>query len=99
MKKLSSVVRVIILSLMVFALETNQSPAAAESFTDTIEASSGKGKTIRLNFRGVPLEMVLDYLSEAAGFTILLEAQAKGPVDVWSDQPLDEDEVFNLLNT
>src|SRR3954466_14663566 len=29
---------------------------------------------LRLNFRGVPLEMVLNYLSEAAGFIIVLEA-------------------------
>jgi len=27
-------------------------------------------KGLRLNFRGAPLELVLDYLSEAAGFII-----------------------------
>ena len=28
---------------------------------------------LRLNFRGVPLDMVLEYLSDAAGFTIVLD--------------------------
>lgn len=56
-------------------------------------------KTLRLNFRGVPLEMVLDYLSDAAGFTIVLDAPVSGKVDVWSYQPLSKDEAVDLLNT
>ncbi|HXI50274.1 MAG TPA: hypothetical protein VNH84_02180, partial [Candidatus Saccharimonadales bacterium] len=28
---------------------------------------------LRLNFRGVPLDMVLNYMSEAAGFIIVLD--------------------------
>ncbi len=54
---------------------------------------------LRLNFRGVPLDMVLNYLSEAAGFIINLETEVKGKVDVWSNQPLDRDEAVQLLNT
>jgi general secretion pathway protein D len=54
---------------------------------------------LRLNFRGVPLEMVLNYLSEAAGFTILLETPVKGTVDVWSNQPLTKAEAVELLNS
>ena len=54
---------------------------------------------LRLNFRGVPLDMVLNYLSEAAGFIIVLEAPLKGNVDVWSNQPLNKTEAVNLLNT
>ena len=52
-----------------------------------------------MNFRGVPLEMVLNYLSDAAGFIIVLDAQVRGKVDMWSNTPLTKDEAVNLLNT
>lgn len=55
--------------------------------------------SLRLNFRGVPLETVLNYLSDAAGFVIVVEAQPHGNVDVWSDQPLSKDEALDLLNS
>jgi general secretion pathway protein D len=54
---------------------------------------------LRLNFRGAPLDMVLSYLSEAAGFIIVLETEVRGTVDVWSNQPLSKDEAVELLNT
>src|SRR5262245_24131527 len=60
---------------------------------------SEKEKGIRFNFRGVPLEMVLNYLSEAAGFIIVLETRVEGKVDAWSNQPLTKDEAVELLNT
>jgi len=56
-------------------------------------------KPLRLNFRGVPLEMVLNYLSDAAGFIIVLETKVEGKVDAWSNQPLSKDEAVELLNT
>lgn len=63
-------------------------------------AAIGNGENgIRLNFRGVPLETVLDYLSKAAGFIIVPETDVKGKVDVWSGQPLTKDEAYDLLNT
>ena len=58
-------------------------------------------KGLRLNFRGAPLEMVLNYLSDAAGFTIILDPDAKnisGKVDVWSNQSLTKDEALKVLN-
>lgn len=54
---------------------------------------------LRMNFRGVPLELVLDYLSEAAGFIIVLDTRVTGKFDAWSNQPLSKDEAVNLLNT
>ena len=53
---------------------------------------------LRLNFRGAPLDLVLDYLSEAAGFIIILETEVKGKLDVWSNQPLSRAEAVELLN-
>lgn len=60
-------------------------------------AAVAPGNGIRLNFRGVPLETVLDYLSKAAGFIINLETKVDGKVDVWSYQPLTKDEAVDLL--
>ncbi|MBL9136279.1 MAG: hypothetical protein JNK85_10440 [Verrucomicrobiales bacterium] len=56
-------------------------------------------KGLRMNFRGVSLDMVLDYLSDAAGFIINLETEVRGRVDVWSNQPLSKEEAVTLLNT
>jgi hypothetical protein len=53
---------------------------------------------IRMNFRNAPLDAVLNYLSEAAGFIIDQRADVKGRVTVWSDQPLSSDEAVEVLN-
>jgi len=62
-------------------------------------ASGANTNELRLNFRGVPLNMVLNYLSDAAGFIIVMDTQVSGRVDVWSDQPVTKDEAMNLLNS
>jgi general secretion pathway protein D len=54
---------------------------------------------IRLNFRGVPLDTVLDYLSQSAGYIIIKETDFNGRVDAWSFQPLTKDEAYEVLNT
>ena len=79
---------------------TTTPPAVAVSLTDTNDAATaGTNGGLRLNFRGVPLEMVLNYLSDAAGFIIVLDAQPRGKVDVWSNTPLSKDEAVDLLNS
>lgn len=55
-------------------------------------------KGLRLNFRNAPLDLVLNYLSDAAGFIIVPETDVRGKVDVWSNQPLTKDEAVELLN-
>lgn len=68
--------------------------------TTPVTSTNASGeKLLRLNFRGVPLSMVLTYLSDAAGFIIVLETEVTGKVDVWSQQPLTVDEAVNLLNS
>ena len=61
--------------------------------------AAGASTGLRLNFRGAPLDEVLDYLSREAGFIINREADIQGVVDVWSYQPLSPDEAVILLNT
>jgi general secretion pathway protein D len=53
---------------------------------------------LRLNFRGAPLGLVLDYLSDAAGFIINKEVDVRGTVEVWSKEPLTKDEAVEVLN-
>jgi general secretion pathway protein D len=53
---------------------------------------------LQFNFRGAPLEQVLNYLSDAAGFIIVLDAPVTGTVDMWSNQPVSKKEAVSLLN-
>jgi general secretion pathway protein D len=62
-------------------------------------AGTNDGNSLVLNFRGAPLESVLDYLSDAAGFIIVLDTQVNGHVDLWSDRPVTRDEAVDLLNS
>lgn len=62
-------------------------------------ASSAEKPSLKFNFRDVPLDTVLDYLSEAGGFTVVREATVEGRVDIVSLQPLSKDEAVALLNT
>jgi type II secretory pathway component GspD/PulD (secretin) len=53
---------------------------------------------IVMNFRNAPLEMVLNYLSDAAGFIIVLDTRVNGNVNVISSHPMTKDEAVDLLN-
>ena len=88
---------------VVVASDTNApaAPAAASAESNTAAPITMEDGTegLRLNFRGAPLDLVLEKLSEAAGFIIVLEAQPRGRVDIISNQPVSKDEAFSLLNT
>jgi general secretion pathway protein D len=74
----------------------NNPPAEA---TPAVVTGENGTNGLRLNFRGAPLDAVLEYLSDAAGFIIVKEARVRGTVDVWSNQPMTKDEAVNLLNS
>ncbi len=61
--------------------------------------TTGSVSGILMNFRNAPLEQVLEYLSEAAGFIIVLDAPVKGTVNVISAKPLSQDEAVDFLNS
>jgi len=73
-------------------------PAVSPNAFSNLTAIRGNTNELWLNFRGVPLDMVLNYLSQAAGFIIVMDTQVSGRVDVWSDRPVTKDEAVNLLN-
>lgn len=73
-------------------------PAAATPAAPSAPAASRNQGGLRFNFRGAPLETVLNYMSEAAGFVIVLETPVRGTVDMWSTQPVSKEEAVQLLN-
>ncbi len=74
----------------------SQGAGAAPAPTSAPVGSPATG--LRFNFRNAPLETVLQYLSEAAGYVIVLETPAKGSIDMWSAQPISREEAIPLLN-
>jgi type II secretory pathway component GspD/PulD (secretin) len=76
---------------------TTDAPAALDTATSTNSADFAQNKGLRMNFRGVPLEQVLNYMSKAAGFIIHPKVSISGKVDAWSDNPLTKDEALDLL--
>jgi general secretion pathway protein D len=81
------------------AAAPEQVPATAPGTPSVSTARGSSTNGLWLNFRGVPLEMVLDYLSDAAGFIIVLDTPVSGRVNLWSDQPVTKDEAVDLLNS
>jgi general secretion pathway protein D len=64
------------------------------SFTNDVGTNG-----ITMNFRNAPLSRVLSYMSDAAGFIIVLDTPVNGYVNVISTHPMTKDEAVDLLNT
>src|SRR6185295_11128570 len=54
--------------------------------------------TLMMNFRNAPLNDVLNYLSDAAGYTIILNTTVRGTIDAWNNQPVTKKEALDILN-
>ncbi len=72
-------------------------PAVGATFVPPAQATGTNGNDLDLNFRNAPLEMVLNYLSDAAGFVIVQDTRVNGSVSVVGKH-LTRDEAVNLLN-
>ena len=95
MKRITSL---LLIAPLLWAVTTSaqQAPANAPITQEAKPAEDGK---LTLNFRDVPLQSVLDYLSKAAGFIIVMEAEVQGNITAWSHSPITKDEAVELLNT
>jgi len=71
-------------------------PAVERAAEELVGEPAGE---LRLNFRNARLDQVLEYLSEAAGFTIILETQVEGTVDAWSNHPVTVQEAVDILDS
>ncbi len=68
--------------------------------TSPVPAVDNNGTNgLRLNFRNAPIDLVLSYLSDAAGFIIELDTPVHGNVSVISSHPMTRDEAVDLLNS
>jgi type II secretory pathway component GspD/PulD (secretin) len=77
-------------------------PTVVQEFTPLAASGPATGTNLdelRLNFRNAPLEMVLHYLSDAAGFIIVMDTQVRGNVNVISSHPMTRNEAVDLLNS
>jgi len=74
----------------------NNAAAATDAEPPVVVENGNDG--LRLNFHNAPLNLVLDYLSDAAGFIINKEADVRGTVDV-QGKNLTKDEAVAVLNS
>ena len=86
------------LTFALLAAGAHAQDATAAPAVETPARPATPAATLRFNFRGAPLETVLNYMSEAAGFIIVLETPVRGTVDMWSAQPVTREEAVQLLN-
>lgn len=68
-------------------------------FVPPSESTGSNQDDLRLNFDNVPLQEVLNYLSDAAGFIVVMDTQVHGNVSVISSHPMTRDEAVDLLNS
>jgi general secretion pathway protein D len=54
---------------------------------------------ISVRFKDAPIDAVLQYLSQVAGYEVVKEVGIDRRVTVWSDQPISPEEAVSLLNT
>ena len=87
------------MSFSPWTLAMAQQTEASENQNSGPSSDDSQGKGLRMNFRNVPLEMVLEYMSEAAGFAIIAEADVSGTVSVWNNEPLDKNQAVALLDS
>ncbi len=81
--------------------QADSPPPKAMGRTNTVarvHARPSANGLLTMNFRGASLELVLNYLIDAAGFIVLPETTISGKVDVWSSQPVTKDKAVELLD-
>lgn len=78
---------------------TQPSTATAPSRNNGQSGIERRDGGLVLNFRDASIDVVLDELSEAAGYIIVREAKPTGRVTLTSRQPVSPDDAIVLINT
>lgn len=73
-------------------------PATAQPVTVLGSTTTQPAKKIVLEFKDAPIDAVLDYLSEVAGFIVSKEGPVDGKVNITSRGPVSAAEALTLLN-
>ena len=82
------------------AVEPGAAPAPEQTSILPVPPVNGEEgeRELHLNFHGAPIDMVLSYLSDAAGFIIEVDTPVKGKVDIWSSRPVTKEEAVDTIN-
>ena len=86
-------------AITLFAQEREANIPADSQIGKPSTSAIAKDLKLTMDFRDVPLQSVLEYMSEAAGFIILGDTEVRGNVKVLSKQPLNREEAVDLLDT
>lgn len=81
------------------AADSKPAESAAAPVAPPAPPEPAEKAELHLNFRNAPLDLVLNYMSEAAGYIIVLETSVRGTIDVWSNTPVTKAEALGLLNS
>jgi len=76
----------------------NAPEAIASAFVPPAQAIGTNQNDLNMNFNNAQLDLVLNYLSDAAGFIVVQEVHVNGTVTVKGNH-LTKDEAVNLLNS
>ena len=76
----------------------NAPEAVASAFAPPSQAIGTNQNDLNLNFVNAPLDMVLNYLSDATGFIVVQDTRVNGTVTIVGKH-LTQDETVNLLNS
>jgi type II secretory pathway component GspD/PulD (secretin) len=76
-----------------------ETPSQFVDYTPSTSTSLSTTNGITFNFRNAALSDVLTYMSDAAGFTILLNAPINSRVTVISTHPMTKDKAVDVLNS
>ncbi|HWD21383.1 MAG TPA: secretin N-terminal domain-containing protein [Verrucomicrobiae bacterium] len=79
------------------AADTNAPASAPATNAAPVELTGTNG--LVLNFHDAPLGMVLDYLSEKAGYIVVSDEDMRQKITLESATPVSKDELRDLLNT
>jgi general secretion pathway protein D len=76
-------------------------PARSANTQPTTRAATGPttlATRISINFKDAPLDTVIEFLSQSAGFAIVKEGPLEGRVTIVSKQPVSPEEAITLVN-
>ena len=88
-------------TMIITPSQTRPAPVAAEEihsdFEPPVQAEGTNFNDVTLSFNRAPVDLVLNYLSDAAGFVIVQDTRVSGTITV-NGKHLTQDEVANLLD-
>ena len=87
------------LPVVLWLAEVSGAPAGPPAATQPVGPETRPSDAIRLNFKDAPLDLVLEHLSQVAGFVVVKEAPVDGRVTVLSMRAVTPEEAVTLLDT